>query len=109
MKTVGPSMLSWQKYPRTITNLCQMKLLKSDIDWATSIVSEIEEFASQLDDTRSRCDCCSLKKYDNYDEGMVKLAAQSAVTKVNKLKSLIKAIRTAQSKPSYDHKSLFNG
>ena len=86
-----------------------MKLLKSDIDWATSIVSEIEEFASQLNDTKSKCDCCSLKKYDNYDEGMVKLAAQSAVTKVNKLMSLRKPIRTAQYNPSYDHASLFNG
>ena len=86
-----------------------MKILKSDIDWVTSIVSELDEFATALDATKSECDCCSLKKYDNYDEGMIQLAAQSAVTKATKLRSLMMAVMKAQSKPSYDHASWSSG
>ena len=75
-----------------------MHIHKSDIDWIASVRSDLNDFANQLDGTKTQCDCCSLMKWENYDQGMVKLAAQSAVTKVGKLRSLMEELMEAQSK-----------
>ena len=66
-----------------------MRIVKSDLEWVTDIQSELNEFASQLDGTKTKCDCCSLMKWDDFDQGVLQLAVQSAATKVGKLKSLM--------------------
>ena len=66
-----------------------MRIIESDLVWVTDIQSELNEFASQLDGTKTKCDCCSLMKWDDFDQGVLQLAVQSAATKVGKLKSLM--------------------
>ena len=66
-----------------------MRILESDLRWITDIISELNNFADELDGTKTKCDCCSLMKWDDKDEGMLQLAAQSAVTKLAKVKSLM--------------------
>ena len=66
-----------------------MHIHESDLRWITDIRLELNNFADELDGTKTRCDCCSLMKWDNKDQGMLQLAAQSAVTKLAKIKSLM--------------------
>ena len=66
-----------------------MHIHESDLRWITDIRLELNNFANELDGTKTKCDCCSLMKWDDKDEGMLQLAAQSAVTKLAKLKSLM--------------------
>jgi hypothetical protein len=66
-----------------------MHIHESDLRWITDIRLELNNFADELDGTKTRCDCCSLMKWDNKDQGMLQLAAQSAVTKLAKVKSLM--------------------
>ena len=75
-----------------------MHIHKSDIDWIASVRSDLNDVANQLNGTKTQCDCCSLMKWENYDQGMVQLAAQSAVTKVGKLKSLMEELMETHSK-----------
>ena len=75
-----------------------MRIVKSDLEWVTDIQSELNEFASQLDGTKTKCDCCSLMKWDDFDQGVLQLAVQSAATKVGKLKSLMGNQMKTQSK-----------
>ena len=75
-----------------------MRIVKSDLEWVTDIQSELNEFASQLDGTKTKCDCCSLMKWDDFDQGVLQLAVQSAATKVGKLKSLMEDQMKTQSK-----------
>ena len=66
-----------------------MHIHESDLRWITDIRLELDNFANELDGTKTKCDCCSLMKWDDKDEGMLQLTAQSAVTKLAKLKSLM--------------------
>jgi len=66
-----------------------MHIHESDLRWITDIRLELNNFADELDGTKTRCDCCSLMKWDDKDQGMLQLAAQSAVTKLGKVKSLM--------------------
>ena len=75
-----------------------MRILESDLRWITDIISELNNFASELDGTKTKCDCCSLMKWDDFDQGILQLAAQSAVTKLVKLKSLTEDQIKAQPK-----------
>ena len=75
-----------------------MHIHESDLRWITDIRLELNNFADELDGTKTRCDCCSLMKWDDKDQGMLQLAAQSAVTKLAKIKSLMEAQIKAQSK-----------
>jgi len=75
-----------------------MRILESDLRWITDIISELNNFANELNGTKTRCDCCSLMKWDDFDQGILQLAAQSAVTKLVKLKSLTKDQIEAQPK-----------
>ena len=75
-----------------------MHIHESDLRWITDIRLELNNFADELDGTKTRCDCCSLMKWDDFDQGVLQLAAQSAVTKLAKIKSLMEAQIKAQSK-----------
>ena len=75
-----------------------MRILKSDIDWITGIKSDVDDFAEQLNGTKTKCDCCSLMKWDDFQQGVIQVAAQSAATKLAKLKSLMEEQIEAQSK-----------
>jgi len=75
-----------------------MRILKSDIDWITGIKSDVDDFAEQLNGTKTKCDCCSLMKWDDFQQGVIQVAAQSAATKLAKLKSLMEDQIEAQSK-----------
>ena len=75
-----------------------MRILESDINWIAGVKSDVNDFAEELNGAKTKCDCCSLMKWDNKDEGMLQLAAQSAVTKLAKLKSLMEDKVKAQSK-----------
>jgi len=66
-----------------------MRIVKSDLEWVTDIQSELNEFASQLNGAKTKCECCTLMKWDDFDQGVLQLAVQSAATKVGKLKSLM--------------------
>ena len=66
-----------------------MHIIKSDLVWVTEIQSELNEFASQLNGAKTKCECCTLMKWDDFDQGVLQLAVQSAATKVGKLKSLM--------------------
>jgi len=66
-----------------------MHIIKSDLVWVTEIQSELNEFADQLNGTKTKCECCTLMKWDDFDQGVLQLAVQSAATKVGKLKSLM--------------------
>ena len=66
-----------------------MHIHESALRWITDIRLELNNFANELDSTKTRCDCCSLMKWDDKDQGMLQLAAQSAVTKLAKVKSLM--------------------
>ena len=75
-----------------------MRILESDLRWITDIISELNNFADELDGTKTKCDCCSLMKWDDFDQGILQLAAQSAITKLVKLKSLTEDQIKAQPK-----------
>ena len=75
-----------------------MRILESDIDWITDIKSDVDDFASQLNGAKTKCDCCSLMKWDDFQQGVIQVAAQSAATKLAKLKSLMEDQIEAQSK-----------
>ena len=66
-----------------------MHIIKSDLVWVTDIQSELNEFASQLNGAKTKCECCTLMKWDDFDQGVLQLAVQSAATKVGKLKLLM--------------------
>jgi len=66
-----------------------MHIIKSDLVWVTEIQSELNEFADQLNGTKTKCECCTLMKWDDFDQGVLQLAVQSAATKVGKLKLLM--------------------
>ena len=66
-----------------------MRIIESDLVWVTDIQSELNEFASQLNGAKTKCECCTLMKWDDFDQGVLQLAVQSAATKVGKLKSLM--------------------
>ena len=66
-----------------------MRITESDLGWVTDIQSELNEFASELNGEKTKCDCCSLMKWDDFDQGVLQLSVQSAATKVGKLKSLM--------------------
>ena len=75
-----------------------MRILKSDINWITDIRLDVDDFAKQLNGTKTKCDCCSLMKWDDFQQGVIQVAAQSAATKLAKLKSLMEDQIEAQSK-----------
>ena len=75
-----------------------MHIIKSDLVWVTEIQSELNEFADQLNGTKTKCECCTLMKWDDFDLGVLQLAVQSAATKVGKLKSLMEDQMKTQSK-----------
>ena len=66
-----------------------MRILESDLRWITDIRLELNNFADELDGTKTRCDCCSLMKWDDFQQGVIQIAAQSAATKLAKLRSLM--------------------
>ena len=74
-----------------------MPTLANDLEWITDIHGELNNFANEINGAKTRCDCCSLLKWDDFDQGVLKLAAQSAVTKLAKLKSLMEQQIKAQS------------
>tara|TARA_R110000737_G_scaffold188909_1_gene210998 strand:- start:414 stop:644 length:231 start_codon:yes stop_codon:yes gene_type:complete len=75
-----------------------MRILESDIDWITDIKSDVDDFANQLNGAKTKCDCCSLMKWDDFQQGVIQVAAQSAATKLAKLRSLMEDQMKAQSK-----------
>ncbi len=75
-----------------------MRIVESDLMWATDIQSELNEFASQLNGEKTKCDCCSLMKWVDFDQGVLQRALKSAATQVGKLKSLIEDQIKTQSK-----------
>jgi len=75
-----------------------MRIIESDLVWVTDIQSELNEFASQLNGAKTKCECCTLMKWDDFDQGVLQLAVQSAATKVGKLKSLMEDQMKTQSK-----------
>tara|TARA_R110000824_G_scaffold178708_1_gene358530 strand:- start:151 stop:381 length:231 start_codon:yes stop_codon:yes gene_type:complete len=75
-----------------------MPTLKNDLEWITDIQVELNNFANELNGAKTKCDCCSLMKWDDFDQGVLQLAAQSAVTKLAKIKSLMEQQIKAQSK-----------
>jgi|TARA_R110000751_G_scaffold27706_1_gene73018 hypothetical protein len=75
-----------------------MRILESDISWIADIRLDVDDFASQLNGTKTKCDCCSLMKWDDFQQGVIQVAAQSAATKLAKLKSLMEDQIEAQSK-----------
>ena len=75
-----------------------MLILKSDLDWVTELRSELNDFANELNSAKTKCDCCSLMKWDDFQQGIMQVTAQSAVTKLVKLKSLMEDQIKAQSK-----------
>ena len=75
-----------------------MRIIESDLVWVTDIQSELNEFASQLNGAKTKCECCTLMKWDDFDQGVLQLAVQSAATKVCKLKSLMEDQMKTQSK-----------
>ena len=72
--------------------------LENDLAWITNIRSDLNDFASQLNGVKTECDCCSLMKWDDFDQGILQLAAQSAITKLAKVKSLMEDQMETQSK-----------
>ena len=66
-----------------------MRILESDLRWITDIRSELNNFASELNGEKTKCDCCTLMKWDDYDQGILQLSVQSTANKVGKLKSLM--------------------
>ncbi len=75
-----------------------MRILESDLRWITDIRSELNNFANELDGTKTKCDCCSLMKWDDFQQGIMQVTAQSAATKLVKLKSLMEDQIKTQSK-----------
>jgi len=75
-----------------------MPTLANDLEWITDIKVELNNFANELNGTKTKCDCCSLMKWDDFDQGVLKLAAQSAVTRLDKLGSLMEEQIKSQSK-----------
>ena len=75
-----------------------MPTLANDLEWITDIKVELNNFANELNGAKTKCDCCSLMKWDDFDQGVLQLAAQSAVTKLAKIKSLMEQQIKAQSK-----------
>ena len=75
-----------------------MPTLANDLEWITDIHGELNNFTNEINGVKTKCDCCSLLKWDDFDQGVLKLAAQSAVTKLAKLKSLMEQQVKAQSK-----------
>ena len=66
-----------------------MRITKSDLEWVTDIQLELNEFASELNGAKTKCECCTLMKWDDFDQGVLQLAVQSAANKTGKLKSLM--------------------
>jgi hypothetical protein len=66
-----------------------MRITKSDLVWIADLQVELNEFASELNGAKTKCECCTLMKWDDFDQGVLQLAAQSAATKASKLKSLM--------------------
>ena len=75
-----------------------MPTLANDLEWITDIKVELNNFANELNGTKTKCDCCSLMKWDDFDQGVLQLAAQSAVTRLDKLGSLMEEQIKSQSK-----------
>lgn len=75
-----------------------MPTLANDLEWITDIKVELNNFANELNGTKTKCDCCSLMKWDDFDQGVLQLAAQSAVTRLDKLRSLMEEQIKSQSK-----------
>jgi hypothetical protein len=75
-----------------------MHIIEGDLEWVTDIQSELNDFASELNGTKTKCNCCSLMKWDDFQQGVIQVAAQSAVTKLARLKSLMEDQMEAQSK-----------
>ena len=75
-----------------------MPTLANDLEWITDIKVELNNFANELNGGKTKGDCCSLMKWDDFDQGVLQLAAQSAVTKLAKIKSLMEEQIKAQSK-----------
>jgi hypothetical protein len=72
--------------------------LENDLAWITNIRSDLNDFAKQLNGTKTKCDCCSLMKWDDFDQGVLQIATQTVVTKLAKLKSLMEDQMETQSK-----------
>ena len=75
-----------------------MRIVESDLEWVTDIRSELNNFANELNGAKTKCECCSLMKWDDFQQGVIQVAAQSAATKLAKLKSLMEDQIEAQSK-----------
>jgi len=72
--------------------------LENDLAWITNIRSDLNDFAKQLNGTKTKCDCCSLMKWDDFGQGVLQVSVQTVVSKLTKLKSLMEDQVEAESK-----------
>jgi len=73
-----------------------MPIKHEDLIWLDSVQQDLKDFSYQLNGRTSKCSCCSLNKWENIQEGKLQLVAQSAVTKITKLRSLTKELLDAR-------------
>jgi hypothetical protein len=66
-----------------------MSIKQEDLIWLKSVQHDLRDFSYQLNGKKSKCDTCSLNRWDNIEEGQVQIAARSALTRITKLKSLV--------------------
>ena len=48
-----------------------MPTLANDLEWITDIHVELNNFANELNGAKTKCDCCSLLKWDDFDQGVL--------------------------------------
>jgi|TARA_R110001583_G_scaffold5291_4_gene28815 hypothetical protein len=66
-----------------------MHIEKSDLAWIATFREELNGFADELNSGKTTCDCCSLKKWDDFGQGVIGVTARSVAVKLAKLHSLM--------------------
>ena len=66
-----------------------MHIEKSDLAWIATFREELSDFAEELNSGKTTCDCCSLKKWDDFGQGVIGVTARSVAVKLAKLHSLM--------------------
>lgn len=66
-----------------------MHIEERDLVWITLMREELNDFAAELNSGKTTCDCCSLKKWDDFGQGVIGVAARSAAAKLARLHSLM--------------------
>jgi|TARA_R100001244_G_scaffold6503_1_gene7703 hypothetical protein len=75
-----------------------MHIEERDLAWITVMREELSDFAEELNSGKTTCDCCSLKKWDDFGQGVIGVTARSVAVKLAKLHSLMEAELKANEK-----------